>query len=562
MLLGADGAGLALQDGDQWAYRLFDGAPQAFIAQIKTFHGRLTEGAVGRALTTGRPVYMSPHANHGGALEPFAALGVKACYVVPIRINGRVEGALGITWNTDRTRKPSPAQARLVETLAGFVGAAYYRAKLEATLRRNDHYDLLTGLPNRALLIDRLSIAQARALRHDHLLAVILLGIDHPQRTDDELGHRGGDALLAAVSDRLLGAVRSCDTVARLGGDKFAILLEDLTRLDEAESVLGRVVQTLHRPMCCHGQDVPVSANVGFTIYPFDDNPAETLLHHADQAMYEAKRAGGHDYRSYEHRLCTVRPTSAAGRIEFLFGLDRGTWTVAYNPICRPNGDTAAVEAQLFWQHPHRGPVRPEQVLGGRDHPLLARATQRLLDLTSAFLPIRDFPHVALHLNIQAADLDEPRFLERLRAWLQIARLPPARLVLEIPRSTLETHTAQARDFARAVHADGIRLLLDDLHAGGDIRLGPLMEWPFHGVKVALTTDPATVRLATSLGALAHALHLTCFAERVDDLSTRTLAADPALGLSFIQGSWIAPPIDEQRIGDWLKTQSHLAIHR
>ncbi len=556
-LLSAEGVGLALQKGTQWTYRFFEGAPPHIVKRASTLRGHLNEGVVGRALTTGESVYAGLRGNPPEALAPLAELDIKACYAVPMRINGHVEGALTIAWRTNPGRKPTHMQARFIETLAGFMGAAYYRSQLEAALKLGTHHDILTGLPNRILLMDRLERAQLRALRQDRLLAVALLGIDPFKQINDSMGHPDGDSLLAAVSSHLLGSVRSCDTVARLGGHEFVLLLENIAQIDQIETILGRVTGALSRPITCEGTDLYIDFSIGFTVFPLDDNHPDVLLHHAGEAMRAVKRAGGRACRCYEHKTRLAPPPGAAHRAELAFGLEQGTWSIAYSPICRQNGDTAGVEAQLLWHHPHRGLVRADQLLNGHDHPLLSRATQRLLDLTAEFLPIHESASVALHLNIGASDLDEPGFLETLGSWLKITRLPPERLVVELPETALITRLARVREIALGLAGSGIRLILDDIRPGSEVQLGPLVDLPFHGIKCALSAEPAMLRLAASLGRLARALNLVYYADHIDDLSTHAFAQDAAFGFSCVQGSWIAPPINEKRLADWLKTRSH-----
>ena len=290
----ADYAGLIRRHGGQLRYQFF-GAVATTDGRRDLIPAHIADPpvAAGLTLAASHTRYIADSAHGPFAARELAALGIRSHLMVPMRVAGRVEGALVLAWQARPLRPPGHRKRRLVEAFAAFMGHACYRSAVEGALIRDAHHDPLTGLPNRSVLMDRLTHARRRALRNDRLLIIALLDIDGFKRVNDELGHEAGDHLLTTVADRLAGCVRLADTVSRYGGDEFVILMEDITHLGQVETLLDRIVKTMHQPIRLQGRTLTLTISVGVTIYPFDDHSPNILLQHADQAMYEAKRAGG-----------------------------------------------------------------------------------------------------------------------------------------------------------------------------------------------------------------------------------------------------------------------------
>jgi diguanylate cyclase (GGDEF)-like protein/PAS domain S-box-containing protein len=226
------------------------------------------------------------------------------------------------------------------------------------------HYDPLTRLPNRILFADRFAQAVARCKREKNLLGICYLDLDGFKPVNDTYGHEAGDQLLIAVAERIKTVLREEDTLSRLGGDEFALLLVDLESIEQFENALARIHQTIARPIAINGQQIAVSASSGMTIYPVDDNDSDTLLRHADQAMYQAKLAGRNCYRLFDpvHNKHLYKRREALSHIEQ--ALFQGQFCLYYQPkINMKTAEVVGAEALIRWKHPERGVLLPAEFL-------------------------------------------------------------------------------------------------------------------------------------------------------------------------------------------------------
>ena len=239
-----------------------------------------------------------------------------ALLVVPLRTRNLVFGVLALYGG--RRDAFDPFTIEWVETLARHVSItlslATLREKTEARIFHLVHHDPLTGLPNRLLFSDRLKQAVERAKRHGRGVGVLFVDLDHFKAINDSLGHETGDALLKIVADRLVSCVRSSDTIARLSGDEFTLVLQDLNREQDAGHVAQKVLEAVSRPATVGNREIPVTASVGMALYPFDASDPDTLVAQADRAMYRAKEQGGHCWQYVSEEMNAQRLASEKKR--------------------------------------------------------------------------------------------------------------------------------------------------------------------------------------------------------------------------------------------------------
>jgi len=223
------------------------------------------------------------------------------------------------------------------------------------------YYDQLTGLPNRTLLLDRLRQAVANACRHQQTLGVLLLDIDRFKRINESLGHTLGDQLILLVAERISSCIRDSDSVARLGGDEFVLLMPDLKHPDDVALVANKILTAVAQPIELEGQEVFCSCSIGIILAPLDGDDGDTILKHADIAMYKAKDAGGNCYRFYSWYMNQQAVERLAMEANMQRGLERGDFFLHYQPqIDLRSGRIVGVEALLRWQAPNIGPISPE----------------------------------------------------------------------------------------------------------------------------------------------------------------------------------------------------------
>ncbi len=275
---------------------------------------KIGQGAGGRAISEGRLVVVHDYYEAPNALHAFATLGLQAAMGAPVQEDGEVVGSLVVASYTPG-RRFSVAEQEALTAFADHASAALTDARMVETLReallaaRHDAmHDLLTGLPNRGLLLDRLSQATARSTRNQSITALLFCDLDGLKNVNDRLGHDSGDQLLIAVGTRFALQLREADTVARLGGDEFAVLLEDLESVDEANEVAERLLASLSDPIVINGHAIVVSASIGVAMCTQEQTDTATLLREADLAMYEVKRGGGAGYLHYRPEM---RPFSS-----------------------------------------------------------------------------------------------------------------------------------------------------------------------------------------------------------------------------------------------------------
>ena len=443
------------------------------------------------------------------------------------------------------------------------------RARLEAELAHQALHDALTGLPNRALFRDRVAHALDRAARDGGGAgaagaagaagvpggaAVLFVDLDDFKAVNDGLGHAAGDAVLVQVARRLLGATRGSDTVARLGGDEFAVLLEGLQSPGEALAVVARVGDAIRRPLAVDGRELTVSATVGLAhAGPGDD--ADTLVRHADVAMYEAKAAG----KARHAVFAPAMYTAVRERFELEAALRRAAddpaghgFTVVYQPVVElATGVARGAEALLRWQRPGHGPVSPAVFVPvaegtGAIHALgrwvLAEACRQLAAWHAA-APAGVPPGVAV--NISGRQLEAPGFVGEVTAVLAATGAPAAALTLEITESVLMQDADATLATLGALKALGVRLAIDDFGTGYS-SLRYLQQFPVDVLKIDKSfvdrvgrggTEAALARTVIALGAT---LGVRTVAEGVEDPAQREALC--ALGCDDGQGYLFARP--------------------
>ncbi|HWS73855.1 MAG TPA: diguanylate cyclase, partial [Quisquiliibacterium sp.] len=306
--------------------------------------------------TRGRPAWDQYHAR-------VSSLDIEVGCTVSVRsAAGRLMG-LVIAHYRPGTDLPR-SDRDLIRVASHLTRIAIERRQAEAQLRFLAHYDALTYLPNRDLFRDRLTQALSQAARRGDCVAVMFLDLDRFKTINDTLGHDAGDLLLCEVSERLRRCVREEDTVARLGGDEFTVIMHQIRRPDDAGVVAGKIVEALASPIYLNGRETFATPSIGIAVYPSDGTSAESLIKHADTAMYRAKKDGGNGYCFFDAAMNIV----AEDRLELESGLrralEREEFVVHYQPkLCLATGAIVSAEALLRWRHPERGLVGPGEFI-------------------------------------------------------------------------------------------------------------------------------------------------------------------------------------------------------
>jgi diguanylate cyclase (GGDEF)-like protein/PAS domain S-box-containing protein len=425
------------------------------------------------------------------------------------------------------------------------------RRRAEEKVEFHAYHDALTTLPNRRLLKDRLAQAYVYAHRHKHHLALIFLDIDHFKLINDTLGHATGDHLLQGVAERLRGCLRQGDTVARVGGDEFTVLFPDIRHVDDAAHMAEKVLQTFVQPFVIDGQELYVTASIGFAIYPSDGEDPDTLLRNADSAMYRAKELGRNNYQP-----CT--PGMNARLLERMSlerglrrAVERGEFTVHYQPLVNlGDGRVVGTEALVRWQHPERGLLYPgkfipvaeesrlilplgEWVLNTACSQLAAWRAAGYFDLRlSVNLSARQFQQQDIHLTVEAA--------------LRRSGLPATALELEITESMAMQNVERTREVLHVLREMGVRISIDDFGTGQS-SLSYLKHFPLNTLKIDqsfvrdIAVDPDDEAIVRAVIALAHILKLSVIAEGVETTAQRDFVR--GAGCEEAQGYFFSRPM-------------------
>jgi len=419
------------------------------------------------------------------------------------------------------------------------------RRQFEESLRHQATHDELTGLPNRWFFRLQLNQALARAGQGGGRVAVLFLDLDDFKRVNDSFGHEMGDALLVQVSSRIRGVLRENDTLARMGGDEFAILLGDLADVDEAVSRAIQILQSLQNACNLQGQDVYASGSMGLAFYPDDARDSDALLRYADIAMYQAKLAGRGTYACYSPEMDRRAREDMQLHTRLKEALKRGDLELHYQPqVDVSSGAIVGAEALLRWNDPVLGQVSPARCVP------VAEATGLILPLSEWVLETacrqiaawaQAGTPVNVAVNFSAQQFRQRSLAEQVRLALERAGAQASLLTVEITESVAMTQPEQALEQLRALVALGCRVALDDFGTGYS-SLAYLKTLPVHKLKIdkrfmdGIPGDANDVAISRAIIALAHSLGMSLVAEGVE--SDAQLAFLREYGCEAYQG-WL-----------------------
>ncbi|MBB2485151.1 EAL domain-containing protein [Mitsuaria sp. WAJ17] len=430
----------------------------------------------------------------------------------------------------------------------------------EAELHRIAHYDPLTGVPNRRLLVDRLHQALARAARSESSLAVCFLDLDGFKFVNDAHGHAVGDRLLIEVTQRMNEVLRAEDTLARLGGDEFVVLLTDISSERGCTLVLERLLQVVQQPICIEGLELRVTVSIGVSLYPHDNADADTLMRHADQAMYLAKEAGKNRYQLFD----PVSDRRAQSHREFLQRLQKALeareFVLHYQPkVDLVDGRLQGVEALIRWNCPGRGLVQPGEFLPQLQSSRLELALGEWV-IEEALSQAQRWREQGLDLrvsvNISPAHLQQPDFHDKLE---QALRRHPGQVPRQFELEVLETAQIEDMDAAVAILKRcgelGVRFALDDFGTGYS-SLTYLRKLPVQTLKIDQSFVRGMLGNADDMGIvegvirMARAFRMDVVAEGVETLEHGRILLQQ--GCRLMQGYGIGRPMPAQALAAWL----------
>ncbi|MFA7521648.1 MAG: EAL domain-containing protein [Halothiobacillaceae bacterium] len=416
----------------------------------------------------------------------------------------------------------------------------------ERQIRHLAYYDPLTGLPNRRLFYDRLSLAIAHAHRSKGSLAVLFIDLDHFKTINDTLGHDVGDQLLEAVAEKLTGCLREDDSVARIGGDEFLALLPDINGFESVVDVTQRIINELSQPVELHGRELTIGCSIGVAFYPEDGLSGDELLKHADIAMYRAKQSGRNRYSLFKPEMNEAARRRFGLEAGLRQTIDRQQFHLHYQPVVDVEGRLVAAEALLRWDHPEWGAVSPAEFIP------LAEETGLILPIGrqvihQAFAQAADWQgQIRVSINLSAKQLTDPGLVRLLEQGLKETGVSSDNLMLELTETALMRDTDAHVAVMHRLRKIGFRFLIDDFGTGYS-SLAYLRRFPLDCLKIdrsftAELLESADARsIVSATIALAHNLRLRVVAEGVETTEQAQLLTE--LGADLQQGHYHGRPL-------------------
>ncbi len=429
----------------------------------------------------------------------------------------------------------------------------------EAELSRVAHYDALTGIPNRVLLADRMKQAIAQTMREQDMMAICYLDLDGFKNINDTMGHEAGDEVLIEVARCIEKTIRGGDTVARLGGDEFAILLLGLGQAEECVATLERLLAAIAQPLTIKNKPCSISASIGVSIYPLDDENPDTLLRHADQAMYIAKQSGKNRFHIYDPAL----DRRARDQNEFLksirLALEHNQFVLYYQPkINLRTKELVGAEALIRWRHSERGLLSPAEFLRHIENTDLDIEIGEWVTAT-ALAQMNNWRNTGLDIevsiNISGYHLESTRFVEKLQRQLaQYPDIPSGKLQIEVLETVALNDIAIVREIIESCRKLGVGFALDDFGTGYS-SLSYLSSLPVDVLKIDqsfvrdMLEDKGDMAIVQGIVALAHAFDLQTVAEGIETEDHYRALLD--MGCEVGQGYGIARPMAADELINW-----------
>ena len=442
------------------------------------------------------------------------------------------------------------------------------RKQAEEELRHLAHHDGLTGLPNRRSLIDRLTMTLAQRRRKEQMVGLLFLDLDRFKVVNETAGHAAGDSLLREVAGHLRSAVREGDSVARMGGDEFTILLPEIARPEDAARIAERALAAVRRQWLVDGHEFSVTTSIGIALWPQDGDDVDTLLRNADTALYRAKDAGRDRIEFYAAGMHAEVADLAALEADLRRALQREEFVLHYQPVMDVNtGQTTGVEALVRWQHPERGLLNPMEFIPVAERTGLIVPLGEWV-LRSACAQYRAWREAGLDperlaVNFSARQFRDPSLFDMIAEILEDTVFDPRRLQIEITEQTAMDEADSTLAIFGELKILGVQIALDDFGTGHS-SLAYLRRFPVDVIKIDrsfvsdVTSDPDDAAITSTIIAMAHTLGLKVIAEGIETQEQLDFLREKQC--DEFQGYLFSRPIPAEEIATMLRQEGHSRV--
>ncbi len=441
--------------------------------------------------------------------------------------------------------------------IVGYLRDITERKKTEEALQYQAHHDALTGLPNRVLFMDRLEQGINKAKRHNEGLAVFFIDLDKFKHINDSLGHSVGDKVLKIIAERLGGGIiRKEDTLARLSGDEFTIIMEDLRHPEDASLLGEKILKTLAEAIVMNEQRLYVSGSIGISFYPQDATDAHSLLKYADTAMYRAKEEGRNNYQFYAPEMTELALKRIQMQTSLRQAIDNEEFMISYQPQIKASTNALiGVEVLIRWEHPTLGVFMPDDFIPlAEESGMIVEIDQWVMK--TAMAQISQWYKEGLNpgvlgLNISIMQLDKIDFIQQIKASLLSNDFDPTWLELEITESQMMKRPEEVITKLHQINALDIGISIDDFGTGYS-SLSLLKRLPINRLKIDrsfvrdIPDDDEDVAIVTAIIALAKSLKLDLIAEGVETSEQKNFLIDH--GCTNFQGHYFSHPLTEEEM--------------
>ena len=442
----------------------------------------------------------------------------------------------------------------------GIIRDITERKRAEAEIEHMAYHDALTGLPNRLLLNDRLNQAIAHADRGGHMAAVLFFDLDNFKAVNDTLGHPMGDRLLKSIVERLKSRMRQSDTLARMGGDEFIIVLTEVRVPEDAAHAARELLSGISYPFELDGREFFITASIGISLFPIDGLRNETLVKNADIAMFQAKKHGWNSFQFYTEEINRQAEKRLIIETELRQAVVRGEFRLYYQPwLDLESGNIGGMEALIRWVHPQHGLILPDRFIPiAEETGLIIQIGEWVVRSACRFLSElhqAGVTDLSMSINVSGKQLRSPDLISLVGLVLDEANLHPSCLELELTESTVMENVEESSCYMNALKIIGVRFALDDFGTGYS-SLNYLKRFPLDRLKIDRSfvrdcpANPDDVAIARAVIALAHSLNLQVTAEGVETMEQADFFSRE--GCHVLQGHLIAEPMSGSELKEVL----------